>query len=338
MHSLLRWGIENSSTEPGSQAPVRPMQPLDPEIIDLILGKSDAVQMKESLAIAVDTSRDIDQRIAALDNFEMLVEQIDNATNLTPLKMWETLIELSKSNEDEMRQYGLWILGTAVQNNPPAQHAYLAYNPMPGMLAALSANQTTSPSSAATRSKAIYCISNSLRHNARAVQNFDSLGGWKILSSSLEDSSMVVRRKTAFLILTLLLQDGPSSTTPPPVQLPPSVHTNLPAPVPEIGETLTNGLTSRALSSSGIITKLLTSLITPVPHGPDGDVGEPDQDLEEKSVKVVLEYVRLGVGELGAEERDMLGKVLGKVDRRTAGERWGISGSEWEILVEATKA
>lgn len=42
--------------------------------------------------------------------------------DLAPMKMWETLIELSKSDEDEIKQYGLWIIGTAIQNNPKAQH------------------------------------------------------------------------------------------------------------------------------------------------------------------------------------------------------------------------
>lgn len=46
MDALLRWGIENSSQGSASAAPAGPREPLDPAIIDHILGKSDADQMK----------------------------------------------------------------------------------------------------------------------------------------------------------------------------------------------------------------------------------------------------------------------------------------------------
>lgn len=91
MESLLRWSIENS-TGPGAQAstasqPVgsgssgstavtsvnaAPRQHLDPSIIDHILGKSDGQLMKEALTVAVDRNRSDDERIQALDDFEMV--------------------------------------------------------------------------------------------------------------------------------------------------------------------------------------------------------------------------------------------------------------------------
>lgn len=52
MDSLLRWSIENSgkgpSEQPSAESSGAPRQPLDPGIIDVILGKSDAVLMKVS--------------------------------------------------------------------------------------------------------------------------------------------------------------------------------------------------------------------------------------------------------------------------------------------------
>lgn len=72
MESLLRWGIENSTTENGHQRPVEPRKDLDPAIIDHILGRSDAVLMKEALNVAVDTNRAENERIQALDDFEMV--------------------------------------------------------------------------------------------------------------------------------------------------------------------------------------------------------------------------------------------------------------------------
>lgn len=78
MDSLLRWSIEHS-TPRSTDAPPPTRKDLDPGIIDYLLGKPDAVLMKEALEIALDENRDEGARIQALDDFEMLVEHIDNA-------------------------------------------------------------------------------------------------------------------------------------------------------------------------------------------------------------------------------------------------------------------
>ncbi len=72
MESLLRWGIENSAVTNEQQPPVQPRKDLDPAIIDHILGKPDAVLMKEALDVALDENRDEDERLQALDDFEMV--------------------------------------------------------------------------------------------------------------------------------------------------------------------------------------------------------------------------------------------------------------------------
>lgn len=74
MQSLLRWSIENSNGDAGSPTQQQPPQrkDLDPGVIDMILGKPDSELMKESLAVAVDEKRDEDERLQALDNFEMV--------------------------------------------------------------------------------------------------------------------------------------------------------------------------------------------------------------------------------------------------------------------------
>lgn len=74
MDSLLRWSIENSSPSTG---PVQPREDLDPAIIDHILGKPDAVLMKEALSVAVDEKKSEDERVEALDNLEMVSSAIE---------------------------------------------------------------------------------------------------------------------------------------------------------------------------------------------------------------------------------------------------------------------
>lgn len=64
----MRWGIEHSN--PGDRPAEK--RDLDPAVIDHILGKPDAQLMKEALDVALDVSKGEDQRIAAMDDFEMV--------------------------------------------------------------------------------------------------------------------------------------------------------------------------------------------------------------------------------------------------------------------------
>jgi hsp70-interacting protein len=80
MQSLLHWGIANSDPNAAPPNPSQ-VQNVDPGIIDAILGKSDAERMKDALKIGVDASQSEDDRVQALDDFEQLVEQIDNANS-----------------------------------------------------------------------------------------------------------------------------------------------------------------------------------------------------------------------------------------------------------------
>lgn len=52
-------------------APVQPKK-FDTAILDHIMGKSEAVIMREKLAIAVDEEQDLSERIMAMDDFEMV--------------------------------------------------------------------------------------------------------------------------------------------------------------------------------------------------------------------------------------------------------------------------
>jgi len=297
MDSLLRWGIENSS--PGDRAAVSERRDLDPAIIDHILGKPDAQLMKEALDVALDGSRDEDQRIAAMDDLEMLVENIDNANNLQKLKMWEPLHGLVglPSTTDGLRLQTLWVLGTALQNNPAAQFSYLSLDPIPTILACLS----PSSNSAGTRAKAMYALSGLLKHNAVAVKQFTELQGWNTLRNSLEDSDIILRRKTAFLINTLLTPTSgeTSSSTPASVHSPSStnapVHPNSHASMlSDPASVSTSPIAMDALqrdtgSDGSLLDALISALVEPVPFGADGE-NERDAEFEANVVRLLHTY------------------------------------------------
>ncbi|KAH9068074.1 nucleotide exchange factors-like protein [Lactarius deliciosus] len=279
MQSLLRWGIENSSSNVDSSAApsvsAQRMAELDPGVIDAILGRPDSELMKEALAKAQDASLDEDARLTALDDLEMLVENIDNANDLEKLGMWEPLQGLLGSPSADVRVQALWVIGTAVQNNPSAQRAYLALGPFPTLLDFLS---PSSRAPAQLRSKAIYALSGLLKHHAAALAPFEAAGGWAALRGAL---SARTRRRTD------------SGSTDSEAGAGPRVHPNSHAALvadPSLADTAP--ATLRALRTDGLLPAIVRELTVPTPHGPDGEEGGScDADLEEKLVRLLHTYV-----------------------------------------------
>ncbi|KAJ3808589.1 Le.MFB2 [Lentinula aff. lateritia] len=307
MQSLLRWGIENSTPQNTNAAPARRTD-LNPEIIDLLLGKSDAELMKEALSTAVDDAQSEEDRVSALDNMEMLIEQIDNANNLENLHMWDPLHALLTSSPDSVTVQTLWVIGTALQNNPSAQDAYLKLNPLPTLTAFLSPptpNVNSKPPrpspSKHLRSKAIYALSGLLKHNAPALLQLsathDAHGrdGWDTLSLALQDPDITVRRKTLFLLNALLISDPASpSTAPGSLHSPTPIHPNSHAVhLAHPSRASTSAPTLDALRTHGIIDALIDGLTQPLPHGEDGDNEELDPEFEELGVALLNTYLTL---------------------------------------------
>ncbi|KDQ16580.1 hypothetical protein BOTBODRAFT_107021 [Botryobasidium botryosum FD-172 SS1] len=338
MQSLLRWSIENSTPGDAPSGPPRSIQDLDPAIIDHILGKPDAVLMKEALEGAMDLNRDESSRVTSLDDLEMLIENLDNANDLQTLKMWEPIISLVSSPSDAIRLNALWVLGTAIQNNPKAQSAFMSYDPLPTILSVISSTETNS--SAQTRSKAIYCLSGALKHNAPAVDKMQELGGWNVLNNALLDSDISVRRKTAFLLNTLLIQDKPEEDEDTLQDQNQPTRVNLSAPFPSDAAsplpTSTSKTTRDALASSGIFRTLLTSLVSPTPHGPDGDDVELDVDYSEKALRTVVTYLQAG-GPVGSDEKKLLEELVEVVRKKLASgsDEWNAGQEELSVLEKA---
>ncbi|PWN18127.1 Fes1-domain-containing protein [Microstroma glucosiphilum] len=222
MDALLKWSMQQQSSDPQAPTPSQLAEDikagkrpdLDPKVLEAMMGKSEATMMQEELRAAVDFQRSEDDREVALDNFEMLIESIDNANLITSMKMWSPLLALlsSTSSSPRLQVATLWILGTACQNNPSAQDALLHAHSTPEgaggeqaldlILAILRDSQDM-----AVRAKAMYALSALLGHHPRAVKAFGEKGGYEVLKGALRDPSINIRRKTAFLINSLLLQD-----------------------------------------------------------------------------------------------------------------------------------
>ncbi len=361
---LLKWGLANSTASVGPsveqissdiQSGRRP-DLADPHLYDAIMGKSEAQMMREELCVAVDPTRTLSDRCTALDNFEMLIEQIDNANNITSMQMWQPIIGLLSASEPEIQTAAAWIVGTAVQNNDKAQMAVLEYQVVGGLLDLLQSRGEE------VRAKAMYALSGLLKHNPAAMHQFDQLNGWKVLRSALVDPNIGVRRKTAFLINALLFQDpNPFDSSPSAASTGRSTATAIaplstataapPAPLERGPETL---LTShphpnvpRALLASHTLSTLISSLLPPntpgvaqtdlpPPTGPDGDADpRSDLDFAEKAATALLTFTSKlphpAKGKVDATTVRLFKALLHELEGRPLDENDGAK-SRWQEL------
>lgn len=128
LNTLLKWSIENSDASrdaPTSQgAEDAPRTQLNPELLaQLMGGPSDADRMKEAMAAVYADQVDLENRMIAWDNFEQLVENLDNANNIENLGLWMPLVGKLEAEEADERTMALWCIGTAVQNNIKCQES-----------------------------------------------------------------------------------------------------------------------------------------------------------------------------------------------------------------------
>ncbi|KAL2863019.1 Hsp70 nucleotide exchange factor FES1 [Aspergillus lucknowensis] len=169
MNNLLKWGIEHS-TKPGQQPGAldantegdspNTSRGITPQMLNALFGgPSEADLMKAAMETLRSDDVDLENKLIAFDNFEQLIESIDNANNLEPLGLWTPLVDLLKHEEPDMRRMAAWCIGTAVQNNEKAQDKLIVMNAIPTLVSLSTQDPTT-----AVRKKAIYAISSGVRN------------------------------------------------------------------------------------------------------------------------------------------------------------------------------
>ncbi|KAF7845759.1 hypothetical protein BT93_L0754 [Corymbia citriodora subsp. variegata] len=162
--SLLSWSLANSgnANEDSNASQTQTDRPLkiDQETLrSLMGGPSDADLMKQSMSAIVSEDVPLEQKIIAFDNFEQLVEQLDNANNIQPLGLWPALKSQLSSSEQDLRRMSAWCIGTAVQNNEKSQQHALQQ----GVIEPI-AKMCIEENDVATRRKACYALSSLVRN------------------------------------------------------------------------------------------------------------------------------------------------------------------------------
>jgi len=196
LNNLLQWGIKNSDPNAfkpkegtnGTDEPPRQQSTLDPELLQAIMGgPSDADLMKESMSaiLSTDPSISLDDKLIAFDNFEQLIENLDNANNLAPLDLWTPLISLLSNSESEIKKMAAWCVGTAVQNNEKSQEKAVAMGAIPRLVELAVGDEETRD----VRRKAVYALSSAGRNYQPAMNSIVEELGKKGVAVGETDAS-----------------------------------------------------------------------------------------------------------------------------------------------------
>lgn len=177
LNNLLKWSIENSQTgqgsadgkiEAGPPAAANsggPRSQLTPEMLQALMGgPSDADLMRESMTAIAHSEVSLEDKMVAFDNFEQLIENLDNANNIESLGLWPPLLKLLDSNETELRRYAAWCIGTAVQNNLKSQEKLMAHQGVEKLV-----HRAISDDAEVVRRKSIYALSSAVRNYQPAM-------------------------------------------------------------------------------------------------------------------------------------------------------------------------
>ncbi|KAA8563920.1 hypothetical protein EYC84_011927 [Monilinia fructicola] len=135
MNELLKWSVENSSvTAADPTAPPPQTRTLPPDAMNVLFGgPSDADLMKASIYAVQSSDPEVtlEDKVVAFDNFEQLIENLDNANNIEALQLWQPLLGFLAHEEKEIRKMAAWCVGTAVQNNEKSQRCMLKEGGVP---------------------------------------------------------------------------------------------------------------------------------------------------------------------------------------------------------------
>ena len=189
----MHWSIVNAQEDKEAIAKVG--QP-DPKLLQQLFGgggPDDPTLMREAMAVVRNQEAELENRLVAMDNFEMLIENLDNANNIENMKLWTPLLETLSDSEEDLRAAALSVIGTAAQNNEPTQNAFSKQEE--GLMKIIQlANDTKEPLN--VRLKAFYALSNLIKNHTVLATEFLKSQGLDIIAPVLSDPSSKPKLKT----------------------------------------------------------------------------------------------------------------------------------------------
>lgn len=207
MEKILQWSIASQSGD--KEAMEKIGAPTSEELSKLFGagGPDEPTLMKQSIAVVENPEATLEAKETALDNFEMLVENLDNANNIENLKLWPSIIAQLNGSES-LSVFAASIIGVATQNNPDSQKAFLEKEDGLASLIKL-VNDDKTPRELLLKS--LFAMSCLVRNYADATNLFAELNGWEALhlQSSQSDHKLLLRKLS---LISALLSTGLDDT------------------------------------------------------------------------------------------------------------------------------
>lgn len=191
MDKLLQWSIAQQSGD--KEAMARIGQP-DPKMLEQLFGAPDEpALMKQAITVLNNPEATDDDKLVAFENFEMLIENLDNANNIENMKLWPSIISQLLSENTDFQVMAASIVGIATQNNPTSQEAFLKKENGLLKLIALASDEKL-PKELVM--KCLFAMASLIRNYNEATEEFVKLDGLKavLLSASQGDHKLLLRK------------------------------------------------------------------------------------------------------------------------------------------------
>ncbi|KAI5963004.1 FES1 [Candida pseudojiufengensis] len=188
MEKLLHWSILQQS---GDKEGLKKLGEPDQDALNKLFGGPDETAlMKESIAVATNPKVEEKDKVIALENFEMLIENLDNANNIGNLGLWPDIVGLLKDDvPDKLRILVAGIIGTAVQNNPKSQEDFdKTSNGLESLIKIAESDKNKD-----LKLKALYAISSFIRNYKPGYERFEKLKGWNLIKFDTKDPKYDLR-------------------------------------------------------------------------------------------------------------------------------------------------
>ena len=189
MDKLLQWSIAQQS---GDQEAIEKIGKPDPKMLEQLFGGPDEpALMKQAIMVIDNEEATLENKEIAFDNFEMLIENMDNANNIENIKLWSSVIDkMSPKTPTSLRVYAASCAGIAVQNNPKSQEDFLKYDGLEQLINIC--NEEGVPTE--LRLKPLFAISSLIRNFESGYAKFDELDGWSVVKFKESDDHKIKLR------------------------------------------------------------------------------------------------------------------------------------------------
>ncbi|KAK6203425.1 Hsp70 nucleotide exchange factor FES1 [Scheffersomyces amazonensis] len=192
MDKILNWSLAHQS---GDEEAIKRVGDLDPKMLEQLFGGPDEpTLMKQAIMIINADAATLENKEIAFDNFEMLIENLDNANNIENMKLWPSIIsQLSSNIAPSLRLYAASVIAIAVQNNPNAQEAFNKTDGLEKLINIASDDETSKD----LLLKVLLALSSLIRNYEPGYRKFNELDGWKIITAikneNLQDHKVKLR-------------------------------------------------------------------------------------------------------------------------------------------------